>query len=112
MSYEGYQQAICSNRHRFDFDAYTEGVCFCGAKAIWENGVDQTNGEDVGYIPDFEFIPFKIADDMLSTCQACGHSKIIEPAKYRLPTREERCAMQYWRPDGEGLTVLHIPTNE
>ena len=58
MSYEGYEQHICANGHRFDmpcgyqyWEAEEAPKCGCGAKSVWYNPVDQTNGDDWGYIP-------------------------------------------------------------
>ena len=42
MSFEGYSQAICENGHRFDLFDFQEN-CECGARAAWENVVDDTN---------------------------------------------------------------------
>ena len=52
MSYEGFSQYLCKEGHYWTADAY-EGyfdddyspTCpKCGLKAVWENGVDITNG--------------------------------------------------------------------
>lgn len=55
MSYEGYDQVLCKNGHYFTFDCYSAPDYFgqdgdpwvctkCGEKAVWWNGVDETNG--------------------------------------------------------------------
>lgn len=92
MSYEGYEQCLCKNGHLSSFDAYD---CFdkdnmfcsnCGAPIVWSNMVDQTNGEECGYI-DMEAL--KITDTVHSICETCKQSRFVSPSIYRIPTEEE-----------------------
>jgi len=50
MSYEGYQQCLCTNGHYWTVDCYDHSrndLCpDCGSPIAWENGVDLTNGSD------------------------------------------------------------------
>lgn len=91
MSWEGYYQAICANGHRFDYDDYMgydgSHTCDCGAEAIFSNSVDQTNGPSQGEIIDWNV--FLISPEVTNTCECCGNVKIVEKAKYRIPTEEE-----------------------
>ena len=48
MSYEGYEEYICENKHYFAVDSFMfgEDVCpHCGAKPAYYHSVDVTNGE-------------------------------------------------------------------
>lgn len=61
MSYEGYEQCICANGHYFTVNAlsvvdYNPKCYSCNAKAVWTNSVDQTQGDEYGYIPQECFI--------------------------------------------------------
>lgn len=94
MSYEGYVQCICLNGHRFDWwDIYScqEPICdFCKAKAAFSNSVDQTNGEDVGYIHEESFIDnFLVTEEVIETCEHCGHKERKEPKVFRIPSKKE-----------------------
>lgn len=57
MSYEGYTQKLCSNGHYHTYSAFYVGeeddniVCpICSAKMVWSNEVDDTNGDEYGFI--------------------------------------------------------------
>ena len=92
MSYEGYEQHICKSGHRFDtYDIYSleEASCFCGEKSAYMNSVDQTNGGDVGFITQESFNTLLVSPTKTETCACCGHTKQLEPAVYRIPTKSE-----------------------
>lgn len=55
MSFEGWTQNICENGHYYCDNVYVPDGCYCGAKSVWENLVDDTNCDRYGYIPQ-EFI--------------------------------------------------------
>lgn len=90
MSYEGYEQCICKNGHYFERDAYQDDrPCpDCDEEAAWFNGVDQTNGEDAGFIPIEALDPFVITGIQQEKCNL-GHYHTIANPVYRVPTREE-----------------------
>lgn len=52
MSYEGFVQNMCKNKHYWTEDAYDQsGICpECNEPAIWDNDVDETNCESSGYV--------------------------------------------------------------
>ena len=52
MSFEGYYQKVCKNGHYFECDVYQDrdNCVDCFLPIIYENIVDQTNCEDVGYV--------------------------------------------------------------
>jgi len=77
MSYEGYYQCICENGHRFDYDVHNEENCECGAKTVFSNSVDQTNGYEEGYVSDEDWEKFRIS------------SPDVTPPIYNIPTDEE-----------------------
>ncbi len=73
MSFEGYVQAICANGHLFTYNVYDKTSCLeCGAKAVRENLVDETNGRSEGVIDE------EALDSFLRT-----------PATYVIPSEEE-----------------------
>lgn len=68
MSYEGRIQQICKNGHYNEVDVYAsdQDQCqTCKARIIWENSIDDTNGESSGYI---ELLP-----EVTHVCETCGH---------------------------------------
>ena len=94
MSYEGYEQCICSNGHYFQQPAdisYVSDKCpKCGAKADWHNSVDQTNGGNQGHIP-FSILEekFLLSPIKTETCPTCSNCRRTEEAVFRIPTKEE-----------------------
>lgn len=110
MSYEGYEQHICKNGHRFDISSqfdYWESPsvpsCYhCYKNSVWCNSVDDTNGENTGKILDFS--SFLIDAEIVETCNL-GHRHLTRPATYRIPSEEETSALRmYW--DGEKYEKL------
>jgi hypothetical protein len=102
MSYEGYNQHICRNGHRFDEpEQYGEGdipKCpECDAVTVWENGVDQTNCEDHGKISNDDFYKLLKTPATYRVCPTCHTSEIVTPDIYEIPTNEWRKRhQQYW----------------
>ena len=93
MSYEGYTQNICEEGHRFDTDVGCwfgkEPLCpVCSAKVCWSNGVDQTNFEEDGFIPDEDFARFLHTPGETQVC-SLGHTHIVRHATYLVPTQEQ-----------------------
>lgn len=100
MSYEGYEQHICQNGHRFDtgcgdwMDESVEACPICQALSVWWNGVDDTNCDECGVIRDW--------DSLLLTAQqteVCnlGHTHVTKHATYRVPNEEEAEALRVYR---------------
>lgn len=96
MSYQGYEQHICWNGHRFDTGAsYAWGaddgpkcpVTGCDAHSEFCNSVDQTNTRGDGKIEDWSSL--LISPAKTETCSCCKHTEFIEEAKYRIPTKKE-----------------------
>lgn len=98
MSYEGYTQNLCENGHRFsspDHLWFGNGtLCpFCNEKVCWNNSVDQTNFEDVGYISDEDWSRFLLTPEETQVCNL-GHTHITKHATYLVPTEEQCRAFQ------------------
>lgn len=47
MSYEGYEEYLCSKGHRWAASCYADNrkCAICNGAAVWHHSVDQTNGE-------------------------------------------------------------------
>lgn len=112
MSYEGYEQCICSNGHYFERDCFDHnGVCpVCLAKSTWWNGVDQTNGPDQGAVP-MEVLKekFLLSEEQINTCDHCHASKVIANAIFRIPTFEETVPLCVYTE--ETITFPRIPSD-
>ena len=102
MSYEGYVQCICTNGHYFTADCYAESTCNCGAAAAIENQVDQTNGEDWGYIPPADWERFIISPAKSVTCDY-GFIYVTEGARYRIPAEGELWPFRTYRDENDKL---------
>ena len=93
MSYEGYEQHICKNGHRFDNAdvwSFDPAICpYCKVVSAFCNSVDQTNGEELGFITDESFNTLLVSPKKMETCGCCGHTEIVEQAVYRIPTKAE-----------------------
>lgn len=116
MSYEGYEQCICTNGHRYDrADSYhardsgqnLKACPYCGGQAAIVNPVDETNCNSFGIVPDAAWETLKIADAVTHTCPTCTHTKVVEEQKYRIPNCKELEAMRCWRDtsDDDGSTI-------
>ncbi len=95
MSFEGYDRVLCENGHLFECDVYA--ICetdlndpnwkcpICGKPKAWSEVVDMTNGIKLGekYQTDLEISE----DPNYKQCPTCGHVKIIEPVKYKIPIK-------------------------
>lgn len=117
MSYEGYYQLVCVSGHLNEVDAYDycqgEEMCrTCGAKIVWWNSVDTTNGSfcdcpagdwaagiiegdpniccddcDNGRIDghvELEVLQFA----QFEKCHCCGHKKLISHETYKVPSNK------------------------
>ena len=96
MSYEGYEQCLCENGHYFIKDAWDEErPCpYCQSPIVWENSVDETNCDSVGFIQHEDLNKFIIAPRVMEKCECCGQVKPSAPAIYRIPTKEETEAIR------------------
>ncbi len=100
MSYEGFEQHICSAGHLFtvscsySFDDDPE-ICHCGKPSVWRNCVDQTNGEDSGYIPESSLTLLSPKEEC--TCSCCGNKHLKNMPTYKVPTKEEKANLQTYR---------------
>jgi len=105
MSYEGYNQFICTSGHRFDTpDNYGSRprCAICGEEPAWCNSVDETNCESYGVIRDFSSL--LIEPEQVETCNL-GHAHVVKHARYRPPTEQEAQALRYYW-DGERFHKL------
>ena len=90
MSYQGYEQCLCDKGHLFEIDSRNRLiVCFeCDSEVVWDNSVDETNGDSIGYI---QMDQFMIQPEKTEICNLkCVH--IVERAVYRIPTESETVA--------------------
>lgn len=90
MSYEGYEQFLCSNGHYMTADAYADPiqVCKCGAKVVWWNSVDITNGtydEDGNRIDGYVELQVK-QSAVYEECPCCHHRELKSEETYHIPT--------------------------
>lgn len=74
MSYEGVEQLLCEKGHYSVHDVHSPhkpDICFCGARFVWMNSVDYTNGthdEDGNRIDGY--VELELSDEAL--CDKCG----------------------------------------
>jgi hypothetical protein len=92
MSYEGYEQVLCEKGHLSTFGCWDEWqhnpICHCGAKLVWWNAVDETNGS-------FEMNPTTGQEERIDgyvelevleegkKCEHCG--SMIGETTYKVP---------------------------
>lgn len=104
MSYEGDEEHLCENGHRWTIpcqysDDLTPACPVCKAPSAWVHGIDHTNSDSTGIIPEPLWDPLTIEAETQKTCEHCGETKRT-PARYRQPTRDELKAMEHtwdWR---------------
>lgn len=103
MSWEGYYHILCENGHRFtnwsmpyengpwieNFDEYPEvtWTCpICGAKMIWFEIINVTNGSDEetgeGIATELEFL-----DEKICVCEKCGVKHHYDTPTYKMPKK-------------------------
>lgn len=99
MSWEGYQQNLCTNGHAFDTDADVDindpdfKCPRCQAKVAWFNIVDLTNGcfnvdldgNETDERIDGMVMLQQLTPAEICKCDACGHCHTSKPATYRIP---------------------------
>lgn len=121
MSYEGYVQVLCANGHYSTYDCWDDPfviyddseetpICkVCGARLVWRNGVDTTNGcnfDDERGICDCGYTLKEIegfgcmgsgcgyvklqekSPAVMCKCDKCGYSHEIAPATYHIPEKK------------------------
>jgi hypothetical protein len=111
MSYEGFEQVLCSNGHYYIFDCYDfweaeNWHCpTCGAKATWSNMVDTTNGsyetdEEGRILYNKEGKEIRIDGyvemHILDKCK-CDHCGSILARRYKTPTYADLAEAKPWR---------------
>lgn len=98
MSYQGYVEYLCPNGHRWSADcfAYAEKCPHCGEEKVWENNIDETNGEEHGFISDENWERFLISEMEIEICPCCYHEKVVAPERYRQPTEKELREVREW----------------
>ena len=97
MSYEGYDQFLCKKGHywtkqleiNWDGGNEIEKCPNCGEEAVWENGVNITNGsfEDGNRIDGS--VELKIKSQTSGVCYTCGEKHICETT-YEIPKSKGR----------------------
>lgn len=97
MSYQGFAQCLCSQGHLYEINAYeTNDNCpICQSECVFYNGVDDTNGEMSGYIPDTIWQKLIISPMVQKTCDL-GHTHIITYATYKVPAKEDLSKIRYF----------------
>ena len=99
MSYEGYEQILCTQGHYIeqDVNAYTqwnEGKWFCpecGSPEAWRNNVNTTNGswEDNGRGKQVRidgYVTLEVDQPPKKcSCSSCGNVHNISTATYKIP---------------------------
>jgi hypothetical protein len=96
MSYEGYEQHLCQNGHRFDVHLGETLSCpECEAPSAFCNSVDQTNGEEWGAILGGSWETLRVTSEEYEACNL-GHQHLVKPATYRAPTPEELKSFRHW----------------
>jgi len=88
MSWEGYEQVICTNGHLRRKNAemwgigYGDGwICSCGAPIAWWNQVDTTNDDGEEYVIDSEIN----TSEVFCNCPDCGNRHITKEVTYKIP---------------------------
>jgi hypothetical protein len=98
MSYEGYTQVLCENGHASHEDVYAVEIsCYdedwkcktCGAKAVWRNEVDLTNGSFYKgeRIDGFVHLEEKTSAEY-KICNM-GHKHLIKETTYKIPENKK-----------------------
>jgi hypothetical protein len=93
MSYEGHEQVLCEKGHLSSFNCFDEGwmfnpICHCGAKLVWYNSVNETNGsfeEDENGIETDIRIDGYIELEILEAGKKCEHCGMTGEATYKIP---------------------------
>lgn len=102
MGYSGYVQCLCTKGH-YTTMAHDDCETKCSAADstnphggggcfqffTWMNRVDDTNGDSVGLIPEEALKDFLIEAAKTETCSHCNHTKVVDDARYRIPSDEE-----------------------
>lgn len=95
MSYEGREQHICENGHLFEIDCqysfddnHVTQCIYCSGHSVWQNYIDDTNGESFGEVLHSEFEKILISPTKFEVCNL-GHNHLILPAVYRIPGSNE-----------------------
>jgi hypothetical protein len=104
MSYEGYTQVICENGHLFERDCRDDSLCDCGALDAWTNEVDDTNCDAYGIIL-MKDIKMK-SPEKRHVCNECESEKIVEKARFFIPSDKETKALRSYRIDGDFKKIL------
>jgi hypothetical protein len=110
VSYEGREEHLCGNGHRWTIgctymSSEVVNCPHCQTPSVWAHGIDDTNCDSVGEIPDTEWAKFQLTSDVYVTCDH-GFPHLKEAATYRIPTEDElRNAEHYW--DGQTYVRLN-----
>ena len=104
MSYEGSEEHLCEVGHRWtipcQYGSYEEApMCpepSCGHPSVWFHGIDDTNCDAVGYIPETSWEGLVIDPGVRNRCGEC-QSYYGTPPRYRIPTPEELLTIQTYR---------------
>ena len=93
MSYEGFEQFLCKNGHYYTVDAYGDKPkeCYtCGAKFVWWNAVDQTNGsyeyDECGNEVQIDgYIELLLEKEQEYCVCSCGYKHLKSAPVYKIP---------------------------
>lgn len=100
MSYEGYEQYLCTNGHYWTLDAITSRYgsypkemyqcTFCKAPAVWMNDVDQTNGCDDSHPECCDYVTLEVDMPVETHACSCGNVHAVKPPTYKIPVDKGR----------------------
>lgn len=84
MSYEGYEEYICSNGHYNTENNFSDNkICTCGANYLWFHVVDQTNGYDPDDVNTYAAEVVEIGWDDIRNTDHYGNVYYTKHLKYK-----------------------------
>lgn len=112
MSYEGEEEHLCKNGHRwampcqYSFGEIDTQCPYCPEVSAWSNSIDHTNGESFGEIPEEEWKKLEISGGCICTC-SCGNVHTKEEPRYRIPTEAELKKMRhFWNSETDQYSLV------
>lgn len=109
MSYEGREEHLCKNGHRWMIDCRYAWIdeepvkcpaVGCTESSVWCHAIDDTNCDAVGFIPEEEWKKMLIEPAKVEECDKCHHVKVVAEERYRIPTKAQLWAMETITEDG------------
>lgn len=99
MSYEGREEHICGNGHRFMTPCSYGGSLlpkcpYCEQRSVWSHNIDDTNGDEVGFVPEEEWKQFEVTPEETAVCNL-GHRHVTKAATYLVPSVSQLRQMEH-----------------